>query len=47
MKIWNNIEQILGFNPAFASTNGISKTLYNDTYKLVAELPMEEFKYAV
>jgi hypothetical protein len=47
MKIWNNTEQILGFNPAFASTNDISKTLYNDTYKLVAELPMGEFKYAV
>lgn len=47
MKIWNNIEQILGFNPAFVSTNDISKTLYNDTYQVVAELPMGEFKYAV
>lgn len=47
MKIWNNTEQILGFNPALASTYDISKTLYNDTYKLVAELPMGEFKYAV
>ena len=47
MKIWNNTEQILGFNPAFVSTNDISKTLYNDTYQVVAELPMGEFKYAV
>jgi hypothetical protein len=47
MKIWNNTEQILGVDPAFVSTNDISKTLYNDTYKSVAELPMGEFKYAV
>ena len=47
MKIWGNAEQILGFDPALASTNHISKTLYNNTYKLIAELPMGEFKYAV
>ena len=47
MKIWSNAEEILGFNPALASTNDISKTLHNDTYKLVSELPMGEFKYAV
>jgi hypothetical protein len=47
MKIWNNAEQILGFDPALASTNDISKTLYNDTYKVVSELPTGEFKFAV
>jgi hypothetical protein len=47
MKIWNETEQILGVNPAVVSTNDISKTLYNDTYQSVAELPMGEFKYAV
>ena len=47
MKIWGNAEQVLGFDPALASTNPISKTLYNDTYKLIAELPMGDFKYAV
>ncbi len=47
MKIWNDAENVLGFNPSLASTNGLSKILYNDTYKLIAELPMGEFKYAV
>jgi hypothetical protein len=47
MKIWSNAEQILGFDPALVSTNHMSKTLYNNTYKLIAELPMGEFKYAV
>ncbi len=47
MKIWNDAENVLGFNPSLASTNGLSKILYNDTYKLIAELPMGEFKYDV
>jgi hypothetical protein len=47
MKIWSNAEQILGFDPALVSKNHMSKTLYNNTYKLIAELPMGEFKYAV
>jgi hypothetical protein len=47
MKIWNDAQNVLGFNPSLASTNGLSKILYNDTYKLIAELPMGEFKYAV
>lgn len=46
-KIWNNAGKILGVDPSLVSTNEISKTLYNDTYKLISELPMGEFKYAV
>lgn len=47
MEIWSAAEKILGFDPSLASTNHISKTLYNDTYQLIEELPMGEFKYAV
>ena len=47
MKIWNNAEQIMGLNPALVSTEGLSKTLYDDTYKLIADIPMDEVKYAV
>jgi len=47
MKIWSTAEQVLGFDPSLADTDGLSKTLYNDTYKSIAELPMGEFKYAV
>ena len=47
MKIFNNAKNVLGFNPALISTQGLSKTLYNDTYKVIAELPLGEFKYAV
>ena len=47
MKIFNNAKNVLGFNPELISTQGLSKTLYNDTYKVIAELPLGEFKYAV
>jgi hypothetical protein len=47
MQIWSTTNETLGFNSNLASTNEISKTLYNDVYKLVTELPLGEFKYAV
>ena len=33
------------FDPRFASTNGISKTLYNDTYKYLQKHNIKSYNY--
>ena len=45
--IWANAGKVLGVDPSTVGTDGISKTLMVQRYKLVDELPLQEFKYAV
>ena len=45
--VWGNAEAILGINPNLISTNDLSKTMMMQTYKVVDNIPTEDFKYAV
>ena len=45
--VWGNAEAILGIKPNLISTNDLSKTMMMQTYKVVDNIPTEEFKYAV
>jgi hypothetical protein len=45
--VWGNAEAVLGINPNLISTNDLSKTMMMQTYKVVDNIPTEEFKYAV
>ena len=45
--IWANAGKVLDVDPSTVGTDEISKTLMVQRYKLIDELPLQEFKYAV
>ncbi|MDG1762881.1 MAG: hypothetical protein P8H38_06510 [Flavobacteriaceae bacterium] len=45
--VWGNAQAVLGIDPNLISTNDLSKTMMIQTYKVVDNIPTEEFKYAV
>ena len=47
IEVWGNAETVLGIDPSLISTDDLSKTMMMQTYKVVDNIPTEEFKYAV
>ena len=47
IEVWGNAEAALGIDLSLISTNDLSKTMMMQTYKVVDNIPTEEFKYAV